>query len=853
MTLKSLSFLFTAIFSSTALMSHANWVINEVDADNPGADTAEFIELYDGGVGNTSLDGYSLVFYNGSNDQSYFVQALDGYSANNTGFFVLCGDANTVTHCDLDVSGSFSIQNGADAVALYQADSADFPSGTAITTTNLLDALVYDTNDADDAGLLVLLNPGQPQVNEGGAGSAADHSNQRCTNGVGGSRNTASYQQFSPTPGVANTCDSAQFAPPVAENCGSPATLISQIQGEVTDMQSDASPLLGQQVTVEAIVTKDLQGGILPNGKYSQQYRGFWLQEETDDQDANGKTSEGVFVFYQAQDVNTGDKIRLTATVDEYKRVTQLKNITALSLCSSNNPMPDPVALSLPASPLGFEQLEGMLVHSEQDWVVSDLYGRGYGLGNYGEFAVSRQLHYQPTEIADPLSPEYHAALSAKVNDYLLVGDSVSANYPEFIPFPTDAGFSTTNPLRIGQKVNQLVGVMHGRDYFFTLIPDTLAITDVKPRTADPQVHQDANLVIAGMNVLNYFNGDGQGGGFPTSRGAKTAQAFKMQEAKIVTAIIAMDADIVGLMELENDGFGQGSAIASLLAALNAKQAPEKAYQFIQPENVTKVGDDQITAGLLYRPEKLLLKGDAVMLDSSNSPSDDQGVLFNTDKNRPSIIQTFSMNGFSFTVAVNHFKSKGSACDERNEGDDGQGNCNVMRTRAAQGLTEFLATNPTQVPSDATLILGDINAYSKEDPIKAFEQAGFVNLKYTDKSTEEKPFSYTYGGFLGSLDHALADQKLLEKVVSVDAWHINSLEDSLMDYQTEANGQPYQSIDTYAAPDAYRSSDHDPIVIGLEVKKREDDTPVEVGRIIGSINYGVVAFLLGLLIFRQRK
>ena len=140
-----------------------------------------------------------------------------------------------------------------------------------------------------------------------------------------------------------------------------------------------------------------------------------------------------------------------------------------------------------------------------------------------------------------------------------------------------------------------------------------------------------------------------------------------------------------------------------------------------------------------------------------------------------------------------------------------------MRTRAAQGLSQFLATKPTGIETDEVMILGDLNAYSKEDPMQAFYSAGFTNLKYTDKTTEPQPYSYSFSGFLGSLDHALASDGLLEHVVSVDAWHINSVEDSLMDYQTEANGQRYDSVDNYAAADAYRSSDHDPIVIALDM------------------------------------
>ena len=142
----------------SASSSFAAITINELDADQSGTDSAEFIELYDGGLGDTSLAGYSLVFYNGSNDQSYRTVDLNNLTTNATGYFVICGDNSLVDHCDLDLATNTNlIQNGADAIALYQAEAADFPNGTPVTNHNLISALVYDTNDNDDAGLSILL------------------------------------------------------------------------------------------------------------------------------------------------------------------------------------------------------------------------------------------------------------------------------------------------------------------------------------------------------------------------------------------------------------------------------------------------------------------------------------------------------------------------------------------------------------------------------------------------------------------------------------------------------------------------------------------------------------------------
>ncbi len=185
--------------------SSSSIIINEVDSDTTGTDVAEFIELYDGGTGNTSLNGHVVVLFNGSVDTSYLAVDLDGYTTNAQGYFVI-GSTGMGTPIEISPGSSGWLQNGADAVAVYLGHDTDFPLGTAVTTTNLVDALVYDTDDADDTGLLVLLNASEPQVNENINGLSAEESMQRCPNGTGGARNTSTYTLLSLTMGTANTC-----------------------------------------------------------------------------------------------------------------------------------------------------------------------------------------------------------------------------------------------------------------------------------------------------------------------------------------------------------------------------------------------------------------------------------------------------------------------------------------------------------------------------------------------------------------------------------------------------------------------------------------------------------------------
>jgi predicted extracellular nuclease len=202
-------------------------IINEVDSDTPGTDAAEFVELYDGGAGNTPLTGLCLVFYNGSNDQSYFAVDLTG-TTNASGYYTI-GNAGG-TGVDQTFGGNV-LQNGQDAVALYVASASSFPTGTAVTTTNLSDAVVYDTADADDAGLLVLLNTGQPQVDEDAGGGGANNSIQRCPNGSGGKRNTSTYAPQAPTPDAVNTCVVATPTPTPVPTPSLTINNVSQAEG----------------------------------------------------------------------------------------------------------------------------------------------------------------------------------------------------------------------------------------------------------------------------------------------------------------------------------------------------------------------------------------------------------------------------------------------------------------------------------------------------------------------------------------------------------------------------------------------------------------------------------------------
>ena len=765
-----------------------NVIINEVDSDTPGTDIAEFVELYDGGAGNTALDGLVVVFYNGSNDLSYASYDLDGFNADANGYFLL-GNAGVTPTPGISFASN-GLQNGADAVALYQGDATSFPSGTVITTTNLIDALVYDTSDGDDAGLLVLLNAGQPQVDEAGSGDKDNHSNQRCPNGSGGARNTDTYAQFAPTPGATNTC----VAPALAVK-------IHAVQGS-----GSASPLVGVKVAIEGIVVGDFQDGVGTNGDLN----GFHVQEEEADADGDPLTSEGIFVYngsLPAVDVNIGDLVQVEGAVSEFNDLTEITSFTGVTVVSSGNALPTASVLSLPVTNVDdFEAYEGMYVNFPQALVISEY----FNFDRFNETVLTSERRLTPTAEFEP-GPDAIAA----ANDFLLnkitLDDGRSSQNPDPAIHPNGYEFNLTNLFRGGDTVANVTGVM---DYSFGLyrIQPTQGAdyTNTNLRTVDPE-DVGGSLKVASFNVLNYFStlddgvndicGPAQN---QECRGADNATEFTRQRDKIIAALKDIDADVVGLLEIENNL--NDDAVKDLVSGLNIAYGVNT-YDYV---STGAIGTDAIKVALIYKTGSVSLVGNYSILDSSVD------TRFDDTKNRPTLAQTFMDDTTSgvFTVAVNHLKSKGSGCNDVGDPDlgDGAGNCNLTRKAAAEAMVDWLAGDPTGSGDEDFLIIGDLNSYDKEDPIDVLLAGGYTDLIYAKLG--EDAYSYVFDGQTGYLDYALAGAGLLDEVTGITVWHINADEADLIDYDTSFKQDAQDGIN---APDAYRSSDHDPVIIGLDL------------------------------------
>ncbi len=742
----------------------------DTDGDGVAETSDEFLEVYN--TSDTALDIGGLQFWDAGNGQYLTIPA--GTTLAGHGFVLVVANvaggalpAVPAGSHAFSAGGNLSLSNTGDNLvlydpatdeyiqAIYNGDAADNPpqdysgfSATAVRLGNVQDF------GSDLDGTSLALSP------DGNVNNAVRHVDI-APGGV------------LATPGQPNR----------ASACGLPATAIHEIQGS-----GAASPLVGSQVTIEGIVVGDFQTGA--------GLQGFFVQEEAADWDADPKTSEGIFVydgFAPPVDVNMGDLVRVTGTVVEHYELTELNAITQVEICNTNVSA-SPVDVTLPVDALSdWENYEGMLIQIQQPLYVTG----NYTQGRYGEveLSVGGRL-FNPTNVVEP-GPDALALQDLNDRSRIQLEDGSTTQNPVPVPY-----IGTDNTLRAGDTLSGLTGVLHYAYGTYEVHPvGTITFTRVNDRPAAP-TFSDATLKVAGANVLNYFVtlDDGTCPYAGGCRGADNAAEFERQRDKIIAALLALDADIVGLVEMENHP--TDAALQNLVDGLNAVAGPGT-YASIA---TGPIGSDVIKVALIYKPASVTPQGAYAILDNTVDPT------FNDDKNRPALAQTFTENatGETFTVVVNHLKSKGSPCDDIGDPDagDGQGNCNQTRTAAATALVNWLATDPTGSGDPDFLLIGDYNAYALEDPIDAIKAGGYLDLiaKFVNN-----PYSFVFAGQAGYLDHALASQSLAAQVVGVAEWHINADEPSVLDYQ-DYN----QPAGLYQA-DAFRASDHDPVVVGLRL------------------------------------
>jgi predicted extracellular nuclease len=347
--------------------------------------------------------------------------------------------------------------------------------------------------------------------------------------------------------------------------------------------------------------------------------------------------------------------------------------------------------------------------------------------------------------------------------------------------------------LRAGDTIDGLTGVL---DYGpissggsgYRLQPQAAPVIQARnPRPAGP-AGVGGTLKIAGFNVENYFIHIGK-------RGAATEPELARQRAKLLEALIKLDADVLALSEVEKDG----GAMRDLADGLNAHFGAG-VYAAIDE---TAPGGDEIKSAILYRPARIQPVAPAQNLQVTNHP------VYTPLFDRPPLIQAFKLvtNGRLFTLINAHLKAKSCSGAGGADSDHGQGCWNARRTAQAEAIAQ--AVKQAQQKSPDVLVMGDLNSYGGEDPIRTLQNAGLVN-EIAARLPVEDQYTYIFDGQSGYLDQALASASLDGRVTGVAIWHINADEARIGDYRLKPG-----RADLYA-PDAYRSSDHDPVLVGVD-------------------------------------
>ena len=611
-----------------------------------------------------------------------------------------------------------------------------------------------------------------------------------------------------------------------------------------TPGDGDDSQLINQTVETKGVVTAAYPKGENANLKGLE---GFTIQTPGTGGtwDPARTASDGLFVFMgksSATMPSIGDCVVVKGKVAEYSGVknataatqslTQLlpQSITAATDCDPVKP----TELSGVPTQDQMEALESMLVLPKDTWTITD----NYKTNRYGTLSLTpgTEVLRTTTDVVAPGAPAqaYEAENAAKTIDLDDASTTDLTNFKQNGHKERYAYLANGAPARVGYHVTFTKPVvLESRFGSFVFQPtqmtagnpDRSPVTITGERPAAPSVSGDTK--VATFNVLNYFSdlGENEPGckGYEDRdhkyvtdkncklRGAWSSQAFANQQTKIVQAINTIDADVVALEEIENPvasgvSTDRDGALKSLVNALNAAAGSE-VWAYVPSPSTVPANEDVIRIAFIYKKAKIAPVGDSVIYDDPAY----------TGLARQPLAQEFkpitdaNHEGKNFVVIANHFKSKGSApknlsgaeAAANTDNGDGQGNSNGVRVKQARALATFAQ----RFNGTPTLLVGDFNAYTKEDPLKVLTDAGWTHESGHGDS------SYVYGGRSGSMDHVFANSAAHPLITEVKSWAVNAQESIAFEY-SRAN---YNAYLAFEADNPYRASDHNPEIIGLNL------------------------------------
>ena len=752
-----------------------------------------------------------------TNDLQTFATALTG-----------TGSALTLTLTASTNGGSeaFAFQN------LYILDDFDAPlaidCGADISTNEGVGAAgVISASDPDDAVTSISL----VTDDLGGGLSVGTFS----ASGVVGATETLPIAVADTVaPGNYNATFEAVSGSGQTSVCDLSITVVSLSLVKIHEIQGPGatSPLDETVVKIEGVVVGDFQGTATDD-----QFGGFHVQEQDGEADGDPMTSEGVFVYAPgAVDVSLGDVVTVIGTVAEYNGLTEITNVTSVVVGGSDTVSPAAVSLPITAQS-DWEKYEGMLVTFTHDLYINEF----FNYDRFGEVVLATSRQYQGTQVEEP-GPDALALAATNALARVILDDGQADQNPESSRHPAGGEFTLATRFRGGDIIRDLTGVV---DYAFGnyKIQPTLNAVFIEdnPRTLAPEV--GGTVKVAAFNVLNLFTHFDDGtndicGPLGTSecRGADTnlrftspdfvyeSDEYARQRDKIVAGIVGLDADVVGLMEIENDVRDDESVyenqahdpVIKLVEALNAAESLAGSGYTWDWDVANYYNNYPVRNEIIYRNTVTPYGPPVALQDSAFDgvrPSDSG--LGTEPVGRPPVVQTFIYaDGEKFTVVANHFKSKGSGCDSGVYDPvteellwldpfsaDGQGNCNFTRVKQAEAMMDWLATDPTGSGDPDVLVIGDLNSYAMEDPIDVITGAGYANLLALFDGPGE--YTYVFDGQLGNLDHALGSASILGQVTGTAAWHINSDEPDILDYDISFKSDEQDAL---YEPNAYRAS-----------------------------------------------
>lgn len=803
---------------ASAAPDGSNIVINEVypnGGSGGGTYQGRFYELHNPTTAPVDVDGWSLQYRSATNVTSDFgqVSALGDKTIPAGGYLLISGPGNTGNAKPLptvDVTSSVTAGAGGGQIALSS-------STTALSGADVL---------ADD-DLVDLVGYGTAAVFEGTAAAPTGS----VTNGITRATTHADTDQ--------NGADfsSAEATPCNLAGCGTVTPPAPAVDKTIAEVQGSgfSSPLVGTNVTVEGVVTARYSSGA---------FDGVYLQTEgTGDVDlANHTASDGIFVssLALAKGVATGDFVTVTGAVSESFGLTQITAPTGgwTVINGEAHDAVEPATVSFPLSSAQRESLEGTLLDVQGDLTVTN----NYTTDRFGEIGLvdGDEPLDTPTNVVAPGAAAI--ALQADNKARVITLDDGS----DIDRFTTDRAvdlpwLTKGNEVRVGARATITEPViLDYRRSLWRLQPTERLVAGDEPATftstrAAAPTPVGGDVKIGTFNVLNYFTTTGEAydaqpgtscdyftdrAGTPITvddcgagpRGAATAASLERQQAKIVTAINTLGADVVSLEEIENSaslGLPRDTALGTLVDALNAK-AGAGTWAFVPSPAEVPTGEDVIRTAFIYKPAAVEMVGASRILTGATA----------FDNAREPLAQSFRVAGgdasSTFAVIVNHFKSKSSGSGADADSGDGQGASNASRKAQATALVGFADEFADAAGTDRVFLTGDFNSYNEEDPVGIIEDAGFVNVaaEKTDKET------YQFDGQVGSLDHVFASTAAFADVTGADIWNINSYESPGREY-SRFN---YNAVDLFDGTTPFRASDHDPEIVGFDAEQVEGST-----------------------------